>query len=246
MKNGILFVLTLTLVFACTLDDDGYENYYYSLGVYESTGDRIADFQINLDNGNVLIPAEISENLLKYDNDQRIIVYYTILDDGSSESSDNQMINAAIHEMEEILTKGVIELTEEISDSIGNDPIHVHEEDIWISNNFLNIYFSYLGYNQTHYVNMIKYPNDSLDNEGRLVLEFRHNDNNDYYDYEYQGLVSFNMNSLQTAGVDSLPLVVKVMDYDGDSIFWKATYYFDEIIGFSKNLEIKSRSSNIK
>ncbi len=245
MKNKILILLTFALAFACSLDEDGYENNYYSLGVYESTGDGITDFQVNLDNGNVLIPIEISDYLLKYNNGARVIVYYSMLND-DSELNENRMINSAIHQIEEVLTKGVIVLTNEISDSIGNDPIHVYKDDIWISNNFLNIFFSYYGYNQTHYLNMIKYPNDSLDDEGRLILEFRHNNNDDFYNYEYDGLVSFDMTSLQTPGIDSLPLVVKVIDYEGDSIFWKDTYHFSKIIGISKNVEFQNKNSLIK
>jgi hypothetical protein len=245
MENKILIVLTLAFVFASCLDDDGYENYYYSLGVYDSTGDGIADFQVNLDNGSVLIPVEISGNLKKYDDEARVIVYYTMLNDDSG-SNDTLMINSKIHQIEEVLTKDVIVLTDEISDSIGNDPIYVHEEDIWISKNFLNVYFYYYWYNQVHYVNMIKYPNDSVDDEGRLLLEFRHNSNNDPYDYTNDGLVCFDMNSLQRPGIDSLPFVVKIIDYEGDSMFWKDTYYFNESIGFSKNVEIQNNGSLIK
>ena len=137
-------------------------------------------------------------------------------------------------------------LTDEVADSIGNNRIHVHEKDIWISNNFLNIYFSYYGGNQVHYLNMIKHPNDSVDVDGRLVMEFRHNDNGDSYSYPYDGIVSFDMNSLYKSGMDSLPFVVNVKDWYGDTLVWKETYYYNQLNETGKKVEIQNLGKNIE
>jgi hypothetical protein len=229
----------MALLIACNKNEDKYDNYLKSLGIYEKTGDGATDFQINLDNGNIVVPESTSGDLITYNDGDRVIVYYSSLSE-LPETNDGQEIQSVVHYINDILTKDVITISSEISDSIGNDAIHVHEEDIWISNNFLNIYFSYLGYNRVHYLNLIKNPNDSVDVDGRLILEFRHNDNNDYPSYAYDGLVSFDMNSLQQPGIDSLPLVVKVFDLYSDTIFWKDTYHFESENESSKMVEIQS------
>jgi hypothetical protein len=245
MKKIFLFVAVLSLVFACSKYENNYKNYQKSLGVYEITGEDAIDFQINLDNGNVVIPAETSGYQSEYDDGDRVIVYYSKHSD-ETDSIDEQVINSEIHQIDKILTKEVITLTDEIADSIGNNAIHVHGEHIWISKNFLNIYFSYYGGSQTHYVNMIKYPNDSLDDDGRMVLEFRHNNNNDYLNYVYDGLVSFDMNSLQKHDIDSLPIVVKVIDYYGEPLVWRETYYFNQTSESSKIVTIQNSGSSFE
>lgn len=244
MKKQFLFLLAIALILACSKDEDEYDNYKLNLGIYENTGDGETDFQVNLDNGDIVVPGKVSSDLFKFNDGERVLVYYTPLENDSE--SDNQTINSAIHYVEEILTKGIITLTDDITDSIGNTPIHVHEEDIWFSKHYLNIYFSYYGYDRTHYLNMIKYENDSVDDEGRLFLEFRHNDNGDYYSYAYDGLVSFDMNSLHTVGSDSLPITVKVEDFDGEVLLWKGTYYFDETAAENKMIEFQNKSSLVR
>lgn len=239
MKKSFFFVLLLALAFACNKNDDNYTYYIKSLGIYEKTGDAATDFQINLDNGNILIPERVADNLVRFNNGDRVIVYYSSLSE-LPDTYDGEEIKSEVHYINDILTKDVITISPEISDSIGNDAIHVHKEDIWISKNYLNIYFSYLGHSRIHYLNMIKYPNDSLDADGRLLLEFRHNDNNDYPSYAYDGLVSFDMNSLQLPGIDSLPLVVKVSDIYGQTIYWKDTYHFENNNESSKRIEIQN------
>jgi hypothetical protein len=41
-------------------------------------------------------------------------------------------------------------------------------------------------------------------------------------------------------------MAVKFVDYDGDSLIWKDTFYFDDFIGYDKNVEIKNIGSLIK
>ncbi len=245
MKNYFLYLAAVTLLFACSKNDFEYDNYHNRLGVYEKTGEGREDFQVNLDDGDVVIPTEISGNIGEYNDGDRVIVYYSWLSDGSDLDNDS-VIHSAVHGIDKVLTKDVITLTEEISDSIGNNTIHVHEKDIWISNNFLNIYFSYYGRDQVHYLNMIKYPNDSLDADGRLVMEFRHNNNGDSFSYPYDGLVSFDMNSLYKQGIDSLSIAVKVDDFYDGSFIWTDTYYFNQMSESSKRIEFQNSSEFIR
>lgn len=245
MKKNALFILAAVLLFACNKDEDGYDNYHQRLGIYELTGEGTTDFQVNLDDGNVLIPTETSGNFSGFENGERVLALYSTIT-STTNTDGNELINSGIHLLESVLTKNVITLTDEIADSIGNNTIHVHEEDIWFSKNYLNVYFSYYGRDKIHYLNMIKYPNDSLDADGRLVLELRHNSNDDLQSYAYDGFVSFDMNSLKQPGVDSIPIVVKVLDYYEDSVFWKDTYYFEENTLSTKMVDVENLNFLIK
>lgn len=236
MKKRMLFLLVIAVVFACNKDEDRYDNYRKSLGVLEIINEESNEFQINLDNGNILIPDGSYGDLSDYVNDDRVFAYYSEIS-SITEPDGNKLITTSIHFLDNILTKNVIVITDENADSIGNNRIHVHEEDIWLSQNFLNIYFSFYGGSTTHFLNLVKYPNDSTDADGRLILELRHNANNDHNGYAYDGLVSFNMNSLQQPNVDSLPFVVKVYDYYEDYILWKGTYYFDKQVISTRIIE---------
>lgn len=226
MKNLLLFALLSALLISCNKDESSYDNYWQSLGIYELTGDGSTDFQILLDNGNTVVPVEITQNSYVPEDGDRVFIYFSIIQEISGDDG-KITYNAAIHSIQGILTKDVITLTEENADSIGNDPIYVDSNDIWFTKNYLNIYFSYYANQQIHYVNLIKYPNDSIQSDGRLILEFRHNANSDEIYYLYNDMVAFDMNSLYKDGVDSIPFLVKVIDYNSDTLEWENTYYFD-------------------
>lgn len=225
MKKIALFLLGAAMLYSCS-KDNGYDNYHRKLGIYEIEDAESGSYQIILDNGDVLLSEESSGNYSSYVDGDRIVVNYSKISSTSLEDG-TEIINSAIHYIEKVLTKDVITLSNEIADSIGNNTIHVHEEDFWFSNNFLNVYFSYYGYNQVHYINLIKYENDSVDSDGRLILELRHNKNNDLPQYAYDGFASFDMNSLYQPGMDSIPIVVKVNDYYVGTVSWNSTYYFN-------------------
>ena len=220
MKKIILALIAGVVLISCE-KEEGYNNYSSRLGTFEETGEGSKDYHIILDNGTTLVPFENSTSKGNFSPNERVIAFYSKV----SEDSDGELINAAIHSIDDVLTKDVVTLTGENQDSIGNNTIHIHEEDIWISNNYLNFYFSYLGYNKTHYVNLIKYPNDSINDEDRLILEFRHNNNDDFQNYEYTGIVSFDLNSLPQTSSDSVTFVVKIQDYFAGEVYWNGTYY---------------------
>ena len=67
---------------------------------------------------------------------------------------------------------------------MGHDPVWVYspDEDIWIANNYLNIFFVYKGTSWiTHFINIVSDKNNPVDDNGTLVLELRHNRNDAPY-----------------------------------------------------------------
>jgi hypothetical protein len=197
-----LIVLSSLIFIACDKDED--PQYFTVVGTVSKTVDS------------TIIVTDTDERLLvnnsgsagSLDNDDRVIIYFTVLDVTLPQGIDYVV---DLYDVTKVLYKPVIELTNEIADSIGNDPLVVR--DIWIAKKYLNMNFSYYGNNMTHYVNLTRTPgtitNDTID------LEVRHNANDDQQAYTINGFVSFDIESLQQEALDSVVLRVKAKEYDG-------------------------------
>jgi hypothetical protein len=226
MKKLIFSFIAVAILAACSNDDEGYDNYRQGIGMFEVMGEGTGEYQIKLDDGDLVVPNEHVAAPGDFAEGDRVLVLYSSINEEAGEG-EITIFKSDIHDIDPVLTKGVIDITEAIADSIGNDPIHVHKEDIWFGSNYLNLSYAYLGAEKVHYLNMVKFENDSVDANGNLILELRHNANDDYLAYEYRGIVSFDMNSLYKDGMDSIPVVVKIADYDGDTLEWVSTYHFE-------------------
>lgn len=221
MRKIIFFGLLLAVtIVACEKDD--YVPSYVSIGSIETVDDLNTDFIVNLDNGDVISPTNIYTDNTVEDGD-RVIVEYAIIEEKSSDAFD-----VKIFDIDDILTKGVIQLTVENQDSIANDPIQTTEDDMWLSEKHLNILFNYYGNSQTHYINLVKPIGDvTHDDEGRLILEFRHNSNGDYHDRLMAGIVSFELESLRIADEESVDFIVKVKGYYDEEFEFEGSYNFE-------------------
>ncbi len=230
-----LLILGILMVFAfvaCDLDDDNDTNRLVSVGTIVKEGSD--PFTIKLDNGNhmTLVNTYTDNDLTDGD---RVLVEYEI-----TLTKENDEIDAKVYDIDEILTKGVIQLTEENKDSIGNDPIHIHLDDIWFSEKHLNFIFEYYGYNRTHYINLVKPIGNPLTNDGKVILEFRHNANDDYPSRILRGIVSFEMESLKVADETKIDFVVRFTDFGSEEYEWEGSYTFNTSAQ-SKSLEISDK-----
>lgn len=221
MKKWLFFVLVVSLMTAmpgCN-DDDGYSlnDYWVSTAtiVKEGTGPIL----IVTDNGDRLFPSASVVPSSEYYIGKRVWVSYTILGDGEGDIDHLVKVN----DMVEILTKGIFQLTPEKEDSIGDDPIRIR--DYWFTDNFLTIRFTYGGGARIHYINLVSDVNNPVNDEGLPVLEFRHNRNNDPYNYRMHGTVSFNLSSLKDEEASSVDFVLKVTGFDGDEPFEEVLTY---------------------
>jgi hypothetical protein len=219
---GLLFVFT-----ACN-DDDGYSlgQYWVGFGVVSD----VDSYKIVLDDGEVLyaiaFPAGHPGEDHEFKNGDRVYVNFTILGDKTNEAGDVVAYNVKINSLKSVLTKGILNITEEIEDSIGNDPIIVKEW--WVANDMLNFQLKYYGRYQTHFINLVKQSGDlSLENQP-FELELRHNANDDSEDIPYTAFVSFNLDSLQVAGADSIRFKVKHTNYHEESIEFEGVYKYGE------------------
>jgi hypothetical protein len=124
--------------------------------------------------------------------------------------------------MRNVLYKGILELTPAIEDSIGNDPMAV--KDHWLKDHMLTFELQYHGGHTTHFINLVRKP-DSLATEP-VVLELRHNDNNDPESFNLSAVVTFDLSSLQVEGKDSVQYKVIAKEYDGTDFEFTGYYKY--------------------
>ena len=213
---GFLFVFA-----SCNNDDDSYSlgDIWLGLGIVDSTQSP----RITMDDGTLLVPVDYNYYPWHYHDNSgeakeieagdRVLVNFTVLDD--EKNSEGQIVTyyVKINSLKKVLMKGILDVTPENEDSIGNDPIIVQKH--WVTNNLLNLELKYWGRNEIHFINMVKQPGVLTADKQPFELELRHNANDDEEAIPYVALVSFQLDSLQVAGVDSVSFKVKSTDYDG-------------------------------
>ncbi|KAA6320605.1 hypothetical protein EZS27_029643 [termite gut metagenome] len=132
------------------------------------------DYYFGLDDGNTMYPADKSHvpNYTAKDG-QRALVYFNLTD----KTAEDYDYNIRVLNIEDVLTKNIIPLTEETTDSIGDDKINVLS--IRLTKEYLTIQFQFLGSNnpkKLHMLNLVQNLTTNEHEEGEyLNLEFRHN-----------------------------------------------------------------------
>ena len=233
----IIFVLLVgfLFVFSGCLDDDGYSlnDVWIGFGVVESTD----SYKIVMDDGEILYPIAFGGYVPWNENDysggqhkvkagDRLMLNFTILDDKLNNAGEVTAYYVKVNSAKKVLTKGVLDITEANKDSIGNDPIIV--QDTWMANGLLNFQLKYYGRNETHFINLVKQPGE-LTAEGQpFQLELRHNKNDDAEDIPYTAFVSFHLDTLQIAGLDSVRFKVICKDYDDKPFEYNGVYKYTE------------------
>lgn len=217
MKKIVFGILVgFLLVLGGCGDDDGYSlsDMWIGFGIFQV--DDADNYKIIMDNKDVLIPIASDyppgwgERL---DNGERVWVNYTILSEILDDAGEIESYYVKVNSIEDILMKGVMDITPENEDSIGNDPIVV--EDYWMTDSLLSFKLKYWGYDGIHFLNLVKQPSLSMaPGIQPFELELRHNANDDDDAIYYTAYVSFSLNSLRIDGVDSVRFVVTATDYD--------------------------------
>jgi hypothetical protein len=221
---GFLFVFT-----GC-LDDDSYSlgDMWVGFGIFQA--DESDSYQIVMDNDDILIPVASNysqgweEN---FDNGERIMLNYTILDENLDSSGEIESYYVKVNSIDDVLMKGVMDVTLENEDSIGFDPIIVN--DYWMTDSLLTFKLRYWGYNQIHFLNLVKQPGDLSAENQPIELELRHNANEDDEAIPYTAFVSFSLNELRIEGLDSVQFVVTSTDYDGDEFSEEGIFNYSDL-----------------
>ena len=222
LKFSLVGLLAVTL-FSCDLNDDDYSLGKYWIGFGIVNVESSSDYTIKMDDGSELFPVDGRYHWSEDEDSSRVLVNFTILDDKLIDD-DHEEYYVRVNSVKEILFKGILDITEEIEDSIGNDPIHV--EDVWTVNNLLTFELEYYGSGTIHYVNLVKQPGEITSADEPIQLELRHNDKDDYPDYHMSAFVTFDLSSLQLAGQDSVKFKVIGKDYEGKVFDYDEVYRY--------------------
>jgi len=206
-------VILVSLIFVGCSKEDNTE-YFSVLGTVVKTNDST----VVVSDEDERLLVKNSGSLSSINNNERVIVYFSILDQSLPAGIDYVI---EIFNISKVLFKPVLVLTEEIADSIGSDPMTVR--DIWLAKDYLNLNFEYYGQNELHYINLIRFPGEiSTDT---IELELRHNNNDDAASVLMNGFVSFDLESLKNPG-DSVVLHVKAQEYNSHVYDKYFTYKF--------------------
>ena len=224
----LLILLMVGAVFgfltSCDMDDDDYSlnNAWVGFGIVKK--DVSAEsFTIVMDDGEVLYPVTNSGSWSDLFDNERVLTNFTIL--GNKVNPDhNEYYYVRINSLRKILYKGIFDITPEKEDSIGNDPIQV--KDKWIKNDMLNFELKYLGGEKIHFINLVKQPGVVSDANGPVLLELRHNANNDTERIPLSAIVTFDLSSLKIEGQISTKFKVVAKGIDGADFVYTGEYKY--------------------
>ena len=210
-------LLIIPMLQSCLNDDDENRGTRFTIGTIEVIGEK--EYFFNLDDGDKMYP---SDTTYTGENNQRVFIHFLPLE----EDIPGYDYNVKLIQLENILTKDIIPLTEETADSIGNDRINA--TSLWITGNYLNIEHQFFHSNnpdKKHMLNLvINETAETPDPEDEyFTLEFRHNAYNDEQRTPGWGIVSFRLDKIakQLTGKKGLKIIVNTI-YDG-----KQTYTID-------------------
>lgn len=192
-KCLIATLIFIPFIHSCDLLDDDYERAdevtIATIKAVNDTKDN-DEFYFLLDSGKKMYASNLRHGY-NYDfkDGQRAFVYVNLLD----EKIPGYDYNAELVYIENILTKNVIDMDEEIVDSIGNDKIDITLA--WYGGDHINIEFKFMGTTspkELHMVNLVRNEMEEIQEEdGYLILEFRHNAHDDYKAEPLNGIASF-------------------------------------------------------
>lgn len=225
-KIGFGILTGFLLMFTGCLDnEDGYSlnDVWIGFGTVQKAADETVT--VKLDNNDVLVPVVSNYpywELEKFENGKRIIVNYTVLDEDENSSLPRYFVK--INSVKDVLTKGILDITTENQDSIGNDPIVVQE--CWMTDSLLNFQLKYWGRYKVHFINLVKQPGTLTADSQPFELELRHNDNDDDEAILFTAFVSFKLKNLQVAGLDSVSFRVTSSDYEGEEFEYEGVYKY--------------------
>jgi hypothetical protein len=230
MKKIIVGVLIgFLFVFVRCNDDDGYpiSNMWIGFGVFHTDNNSS---KIIMDNKDILVP--IASNYTsgwkeRIKQGARILVNYTILEEEKDTEGHVKKYFVKVNSYQNILMKGVMDITPENKDSIGNDAIIV--SGYWLTDSLLNFKLKYWGHSSIHFLNLVKDTTEITANKQPIKLQLRHNANDDEPAFLYTAYISFSLNSLRIAGQDSVKFAVTATDYDGNKFSKEGVFNYTNL-----------------
>ena len=225
MKKLVFYLMMgamLSFLPGCDLDDDEYSlnDAWVGYGLVQKDADAGLS-QIVMDDNEILFPVSTDYWWHQVKDNDRVLVNFSIIGNKNNENH-NEHYYVKINSLRKILYKGILEITPEMEDSIGNDPIDV--KDKWIKNNMLNFELRYRGGSKIHFINLVKQPG-AITTEP-VILELRHNNNDDPDNIPMLAVVTFDLSTLKIEGKTSTQFKVIAKDLDGEDFEYTGEYKY--------------------
>jgi hypothetical protein len=156
-------------------------------------------------------------------NEQRVMINYTILSKNIvPNSSYNYKIR--LNDVSNVLTKEITLFSSVTNDSIGNDPINV--TGCWIGSHYVNITFTYYGSGTNHLISLVKLTSVGDTADSTIYLELRHNAYRDFSMNMNQGVISFDIRSLQNSNGRPVKIMVTAKETNGIKKVYSLIYKY--------------------
>ena len=194
-------------------------------------------FYFVLDDGRRLFPAQTAVRFTPRDN-QRVILNFTELT-GQHGSFSNLI---RINDLWSVLTKQVVDLTDENAEMIGDDPVIIN--DMWVGGDFLNVSFRFnWGGVRPHYINLVR---DTTIEEvsDAIELEFRHNAYGSTNEFNRDGLVSFDLRPFRLEEKDEVTFAIRVNEPTGKRVI-NVVYQFNPSVTSTTAPTLVNTSSEV-
>ncbi|ASB50619.1 NigD1/NigD2 family lipoprotein [Alkalitalea saponilacus] len=200
---GVLLV-AITGLTSCKVEDD-YEQLYLAMG--NVIGNSPSTFLIEADDGTILRPIEYPSDYDEIIEGKRVFFYFKHVDAGRDDQNFDYSIR--IQAMQDVLTKGILNVDSEGRDTLKRDPVRII--NAWIGKSYLNVEFSFFGHEKAHIFDLLLDPGEQYKG-GFTTLDFHHDARNDKQYYNLRGIISFDLTELQKESVDSINIFFRADD----------------------------------
>lgn len=234
---ALVAVLTLIPTLQSCLDDNDSNYPSLAISTIKTLEGVEKGYYFGLDDNKKLYPGDTTaiQNYAVIDG-QRAFVHFYYLD----EPKTGYDYNVKVEQIINILTKDIVDLTEENAEDIGDNKINA--TSLWIAQGYLNIEFQYFGTNnpdKKHFLNLVRntIATEQKGEEGYISLEFRHNIKGDSPDRLGEGYVCFKLDKIAEEMKDAKGLIVRVKTlYDGER-FYKIDFKKEKSAPASLNIK---------
>jgi len=214
VKKILFFIL---IAFSACMDDyKEPDSYYLDLAVMNHDGNN---YLITTDAG-VKLMAESLPVEMEFDDNVRVNVRYRLLSPVDTSKGFSYWVY--VDEIEEVLTKDIITINDENRDSLGSAPVKFY--DVWITQDYLTVYFSFYAGTETHYFNLTFDEKEQTDND-TIHLTFRHEDNKDIARHYYNGYITFKLKPLRDPEKSERVIRFRGKEYDNVDYLQKDLIY---------------------
>jgi hypothetical protein len=213
----VFSLLFLVLLSGCLQDYEDVNVQYMDMAVIKHYGSY---YLIITDDGVKLLTDELPLDE-DFDDNLRAIVKYYLIGIGGEDKEYDYIVT--VEEIKEIQTKDIIFINDDNRDTLGSAEVDFNE--VWITEDYLTVYFSFLMGKQDHYFNLTFDEKEQILGD-TIVLTFRHQDNNDHAVQELTGYITFNLDTLQTDDRNERVILFKGKEYQNREFRQELVYSY--------------------